>query len=99
MIYEILRSGEDEALSNKELANRLGVNERRIRKYVQDERRAGMPILSGVRGYYLPDKDPEIARHQLIAFQRQQRKHAISHSVTAEIAAKELQKLARGTAE
>lgn len=93
MIYEILRNGEEEAISNAELSNRLGVDGRTIRKYVHDERRAGLPILSGVRGYYLPDKDPEIAKHQLIAFQRQQRGHVLSHSRTAGIASNELKKI------
>lgn len=96
MIYEILRNGEEEAISNAELSSRLGVSERTIRKYVHDERRASLPILSGINGYYLPAQDPEIAKHQWLAFQRQQRKHAISHSETAGIAGKALKELQRG---
>ena len=99
MIYELLYSGEESSISNADLSRRLGISERQVRKKVHDERRAGYPILSGVNGYYLPDKDPERAKRQWLAFQRQQRRHAISHSDTAGIAAKELQKLARGTAE
>ena len=95
MIYEILRNGEEEAISNAELSNRLGVDGRTIRKYVHDERRAGYPILSGVNGYYLPSENPEIAKHQWLAFQKEQRKHSISHAETAGIAGKALKQLAQ----
>lgn len=93
MIYELLYSGEESSISNADLSRRLGISERQVRKKVHDERRAGYPILSGVNGYYLPAQDPEIAKHQLIAFQRQQRGHALSHSRTAGVASNELKKM------
>ena len=95
MIYELLYSGEESSISNASLSRRLGISERHVRKKVHDERRAGYPILSGVNGYYLPSEDPEIAKHQLIAFQRAQRQHAISHSNTAGVAGKALKQLAQ----
>lgn len=93
MIYEILQRGEESSISMMELSRRLGVSDREIRKQVHSERRAGLPILSGRNGYYLPAQDPEIAKHQLIAFQRQQRGHALSHSRTAGVASNELKKI------
>lgn len=87
MIYEILQSGEDEAITNAELSRRLHMSERQIRKHVHNERRDGYPILSGIHGYYLPSSDPEIARHQITLFQNQQRKAGRSHMKTAGTAA------------
>ena len=95
MIYEILYRGEELAISNANLSRRLGISERQVRRQVRNERRAGYPILSGVNGYYLPSENPEIAKHQYLAFQREQRKHAISHSETAGIAGKALKQLAQ----
>lgn len=87
MIYEILHSGEDASVSMLELSQRLCVPERQIRKQIYRERRAGCPILSGIHGYYLPSEDPETARCQIIAFCKEQRKHAISHNETADLLA------------
>lgn len=95
MIYELLYSGEESSISNASLSSRLGISERQVRREVYKERRAGYPILSGVNGYYLPSENPEIAKHQLIAFQKEQRKHSISHAETAEIAGKALKHLAQ----
>ena len=95
MIYELLYSGEESSISNANLSRRLGISERQIRREVYKERRAGYPILSGVNGYYLPSENPEIAKHQLIAFQKEQRKHSISHAETAGIAGKALKQLAQ----
>lgn len=85
MIYEILQSGEDNSISMRELSRRLGVSERQIRKQVYNERRAGCPILSGQSGYYLPDENGEIAKHQITAFCKEQKKHAETHSDTADL--------------
>ena len=83
MIYEALRRGEDNALSNRELSERFGISERAIRKHVYNERRAGLPILSGIFGYYLPSEDPEEARREAKVFLRTQDKAGRSHRATA----------------
>lgn len=83
MIYEVLRAGEKHAVSNLELSERFGISERMIRKHVHDERRAGLPILSGIHGYYLPSQDPEEARREAAAFTRQQNKAGRTHRGTA----------------
>ena len=95
MIYELLYSGEESSISNANLSRRLGISERQVRREVYKERRAGYPILSGVNGYYLPSENPEIAKHQWLAFQKEQRKHSISHAETAGIAGKALKQLAQ----
>ena len=95
MIYELLYSGEESSISNASLSSRLGISEREVRREGYKERRGGYPILSGVNGYYLPSENPEIAKHQLIAFQKEQRKHSISHAETAGIAGKALKHLAQ----
>ena len=94
MIYEILHSGEEEAVSMSDLSARLGVSDRHIRKLVHDERRAGYPILSGVRGYYLPSEDPETARAQLERFQHEQQAHGRAHFATVAAIRRSLPKVA-----
>lgn len=83
MIYEALKAGEEHAVSNRELSERFGMSERVIRKHVHDERRAGLPILSGIHGYYLPSQDPEEARREATAFLKMQDKAGRTHRGTA----------------
>ena len=83
MIYEVLNAGSENAVSNRELSERFGISERTIRKHVYNERRAGLPILSGMNGYYLPSRDPEEARNEAMAFLRKQDKAGRTQRGTA----------------
>lgn len=62
MIYELLRHGCRNAISVAELSNMTGMGERMVREMIERERFDGHLILSGNKGYYLPDENPLIAQ-------------------------------------
>jgi len=59
-IADFLHRGEANATTKRELRNIIHLPERTIRLMVQDERRRGIPILSGQRGYWLAESADEI---------------------------------------
>ena len=62
-IYRLLRQGADNATPRRRLANLTGLRERDLRRLIEKERRAGIPILSNDRdGYYLPANAGEVKR-------------------------------------
>ena len=62
-IYKLLRQGAENAASRRYLANLTGLRERDLRRLIERERRAGIPILSNARdGYYLPADAEEVRR-------------------------------------
>lgn len=72
-LMESLPTGEENAVSMKELAFRFGVNERAIRKAIHEARESGVIICSGNSGYWKPD-----AEYQLVSYYRLARSRAMS---------------------
>ena len=68
MIYEMLLTGPDNAISATHLARVLNAHKRDISKTVERERREGRPICATCNsenpGYYLP-ADPEEIEHYI----------------------------------
>lgn len=66
MIYEFLKTGEENALSPEYLKSSLGFSSvRALQKQVERERREGKVILSSTTppgGYYLPNNAAEVRR-------------------------------------
>lgn len=64
MIAEILKSGEKNAMTGRELAQRCGVDIRTITDQIEKERRAGQPICARSRGencgYFLAETQEEL---------------------------------------
>lgn len=54
-----LPRGHENAISGRDLASKLGMDVRALRKEVHDARAAGHPIISDVTGYYMPANDQE----------------------------------------
>lgn len=59
-LLELLKKGESNAISQKNLAIGLNCSERWAQKEVADARRDGIIICSGNAGYYLPETDEEL---------------------------------------
>lgn len=60
-IADLLSHGAENGTSTRELMGLLGVPERTVRKMIQMERLAGVPILSNtLDGYYLPTNNAEV---------------------------------------
>lgn len=58
-----LNTGAENGLLLRELSALTGLDSREVRRQIQRERLAGVPILSDCRyGYYLAGSDEEIAR-------------------------------------
>lgn len=56
MIFELLKTGAENAITSKELCAILDLNPRQLSIYIMRERRAGMPICASSqkpKGYYL----------------------------------------------
>lgn len=69
MIHEYLSHGAHNAISAAELCRLIGVQDhRKLRYYVERERRAGEMILSDEGGYYLPDKDTDVGRAEVARY-------------------------------
>lgn len=55
-VSDFLSHGRSNAKSLRDLCAMLGMEEREVRKKIQQERKQGIPILSdNVHGYYLPE--------------------------------------------
>ena len=72
MIYELLPTGKDKAVTKTALCNQLNISERMLREIIQKERQDGAVILSnaGTGGYYKPSSTAEIDEY--IAMQKAQ---------------------------
>lgn len=62
-ISALLLSGKENAIPLQDLARITGLNTREVRRRIQKERLAGIPILSNCQaGYFLPSDDTERSR-------------------------------------
>lgn len=61
-IASLLGRGQEAALSQAELERITGLPRRTIRRMIEAERQALVPILSDENGYYMPDDEAEAAR-------------------------------------
>lgn len=59
-ISDFIPTGEANAISNRELAYRAGINERGARKLVHEARIDGEPICSSDSGYWLAENIAEV---------------------------------------
>ena len=72
-IADLLCRGQENAVPLQDLCSITGLNGRTVRRMVEQERRAGIPILSsvgGVTGYYLPANPAEVERFAKSMFSR-----------------------------
>lgn len=58
-----LGTGEDEAISMSELAERMHMNTRQLRKEIERARIAGVIIASSNKGYFIPVTDSELINY------------------------------------
>ena len=56
-LIQHLQKGESHAISMRDLAMKLGINDRTLRWIVYNARRRGYPVISGMHGYYLPEDE------------------------------------------
>lgn len=56
-ILGFIPNGKENAISNKQLACRMNVDTRTVRKLVEEARQRGNPICSGDEGYWIGDKE------------------------------------------
>lgn len=68
-----LPTGEENAVSMRDLAVRFGTDERAIRKAIHEARESGVIICSGNSGYWIPDTE-----YQLVSFYRLAHSRAMS---------------------
>lgn len=64
-IADLLCSGQQNAIPLRDLCHMTGLDARTVRREIEQERRAGIPILSavcGVTGYFLPSSENETTR-------------------------------------
>ena len=52
--------GKDKAIHNEELAKQFGMSIHTIKKYIQDARMQGIPIVSDKSGYWITDDREEL---------------------------------------
>lgn len=69
MICDLLRRGEQNAISMEDLSRLLNLSSRACRKAVEAERLTGKLILSSERGYFLPGAGAA-GRAEILRFQR-----------------------------
>ncbi len=62
-ILSLIGEGESEAVSLRSLSILSGEEERHLRKEIEEYRRAGIPVLSGMNGYYFPETAEEIREY------------------------------------
>jgi len=62
-IISLIVVGKKNALHLKELIKYTGINNRDLRRYIEELRRNGAVIISNNKGYYFPDNDIEIKRY------------------------------------
>lgn len=58
-LFLYIPKGQENAISGKDLAQKMGMGTRRLRSEVHNARAAGFPILSDVTGYYMPASKSE----------------------------------------
>jgi len=61
---QLLQPGELQAVHMAELAQRVGVDERKLRQLIYDARENGVTILSSAAGYFLPGDDLEVQQFE-----------------------------------
>lgn len=78
MLLACLKEGKKNAITRKSLVERLQVNDRELRKMIQELRNEGFPILSSAdnAGYYLPDNG-DTGEHECLEFIAQQKSRAM----------------------
>ena len=60
MIYDLLHTGAENGITLRDLCSLTNQDGRAIRKQIEVERRAGIPILADCKnGYFLPDSEGE----------------------------------------
>lgn len=72
-IADLLCRGQENAVPLRDLCSMTGFDGRTVRRMIEQERRAGIPILSsvgGVTGYYLPANPAEVERFAKSMFSR-----------------------------
>lgn len=62
MIAEILKRGEKNAITSRELAEKTGIEKRALFRAIEEERRRGALIVAGDTGYFLPETRDELYR-------------------------------------
>ena len=63
-LLQHLPTGKEHAVSMTKLADTLGISSRSLRKMILNARKAGIIILSGMDGYYLPEEtDSDMLRY------------------------------------
>ncbi len=62
-IVDLLQNGEKNAINMAELAARVNLDERELRRVIFRERCNGEIILSSSAGYYLPSNKEELERY------------------------------------
>lgn len=74
----VLPVGKENAIHQADLGKKLGVSPAAAKRMVRKARQAGMEILSGSEGYWLPQDNTE-----RIAFKRLMQKQAISRFISS----------------
>lgn len=72
-IADLLCRGQENAVPLRDLCSTTGLDGRTVRRMVEQERRAGTPILSsvgGTTGYFLPGNPAEVERFARSMFSR-----------------------------
>lgn len=72
-IADLLCRGQENAVPLRDLCNMTGFDGRAVRRMIERERRAGVPILSsvgGTTGYFLPANPVEVERFTKSMFSR-----------------------------
>ncbi len=64
-ITKYLHHGSENAVLMRDLAKLAGMNEREVRKLVDEARRGGTVILSGTTGYFFPSENEAQKRNEL----------------------------------
>lgn len=79
-VSELLGHGQENALTKREIMQRANIRtDREFYSIIHDERVAGTPILcSGKGGYFLPSREHEQARREMLTFRDRQTKMAKS---------------------
>ena len=99
LIESMLGRGAAHGVNMSELAAAFGCSEREIRAQVHRERINGAVILAGDNGFYLPSDDPEIALHEIRAFENRMKakaRNTIKATVSATAARIRIEQRAAG---
>lgn len=62
-LMSMIPVGEQAAVHMKDLAIQFGTSERELRKHILEARKAGLLIVSSVRGYFQPETQNELKRY------------------------------------